>query len=287
MQKSIRYIFLAAMAALLIFVLTSCIDPQAQSSEGEKGGESSQATTVDILKIGKADAIIIDTGSEIIMVDTGEAENFPTIEEYMRGNGYTKIDKLILTHYDKDHIGSATEIINSYGVEAVYESRFTKSSNEYYSYHNAITDKGVQLFKLYSDLTFESGACKIEINVPRSNKYSNDNDNNRSLVVSVTIGEHGMLLLGDALDARIDELLDGELAHYNAVKLPHHGSYIENLSTLLAKIEPTYAIATDSKKNPTDERTKNELDSLGILLYKTSNGGVHVEITSDGVSIFQ
>ena len=61
------------------------------------------------------------------MIDTGEEENLDDIHFYMNKKGYTAIDTLILTHYDKDHIGGASGIISTYGVNEVIETKITAS----------------------------------------------------------------------------------------------------------------------------------------------------------------
>ena len=82
-------------------------------------GEKVTPASIDVLKIGKADCIIINTGNKIVMIDTGEEENIDQIRDFMDEHNYNKVDTLILTHYDKDHIGGAKYIIEEYGVDTV------------------------------------------------------------------------------------------------------------------------------------------------------------------------
>ena len=265
---------------LFIVAFSSCGGPHEPPAPAPKNA------TVDILKIGKADCIIINTGAEIIMIDTGEKENLDTINSYMKSNGYDKIDLLIITHYDKDHIGGAAEIISTYSVNTVFESRFTSSDSEYYDYHIALNKNGYSASKLQADYTFYSGDCTFEINVPKASKYSNDKDNNSSLIVTMTLGEKKLIFMGDAKEARVEEVID-LYQDYDLIKLPHHGTYLENYSALLDGLNPSYAVSTDSKKNPTDEKTLALLNSKGILTYQTKNGGVRIEVSPSEITVGQ
>ena len=289
MKNKIKYVLLALCAVLLLFFLISCDNA---STETKTGGDTqteakAKGATVDILKVGKADAIVVNTGAEIIMIDTGEEENFSTIKSYLDEKGYEKIDKLILTHYDKDHIGSAPQIIENYTVGTVYESRFTKGSEEYYAYHTAIAKMNVPLVKLQEDFSFESGSCKLEINVPREKKYSNDNDNNTSLVISMVLENRSILFAADAKEERISEIIAECRREYDLIKLPHHGSYIENLPELICKTNPSYAVATDSKKNSTDIETIKLMGENGVRLFQTRYGSVHIEISNGEIIVSQ
>ena len=266
---------------LFIVAFSSCGGPHEPPAPAPKNA------TVDILKIGKADCIIINTGSEIIMIDTGEEENLDSVHAYMQANGYDKIDLLIITHYDKDHIGGAAEIISTYSVNTVFESRFTSSDARYYDYHHALNKNGYSASKLQGDYKFQSADCTIEINVPREKKYANDQDNNSSLVVSLTLGEKKLIFMGDAMEERVEEIIGADYRDYDLIKLPHHGSYLENYEELLEKLKPSYAVSTDSKKNPTDENTLNLLNSLGISTYQTRHGGVHIEISASEIVVTQ
>ena len=289
MKNKIKYVLLALCAVLLLSFLISC---DTASNETKTGGDTqteaqAKGATVDILKVGKADCIVINTGAEIIMIDTGEEENFSTIKSYLDEKGYEKIDKLILTHYDKDHIGSAPQIIENYTVGTVYESRFTKGTEEYYAYHTVIAKMNVMLVKLQEDFSFESGSCKLEINVPREKKYSNDNDNNTSLVISMVLENRSILFSADAKEERLSEIISECRREYDLIKLPHHGTYIENLPELICKTNPSYAVATDSKKNSTDQQTLELMNENGVRIFQTRYGAVHIEISNGEIIVSQ
>lgn len=258
--------------SILIFcvfaILCSCASP---SEEKEIPFHS-----IDILNVGKADCIVINTGSKIVMIDTGEVENVPVIHSYMTKKGYNTIDALIITHYDKDHIGGACEVISTYDVKQVIETRFSANTTEYHSYHNAIDEKGITLNELYENYSFTYDSCNFEINIPKKHKYSEDNSNNLSLIISMTYKDTGFLFCGDAMELRMTEFMNENQAQYDFIKLPHHGDYISCYESFFEQASPKYCAITCSKKNPASADTLALLESRGIEVYQTRYGDIHV-----------
>lgn len=210
-MKRFGYLMLLLLVGCLY--LFSCGDA-AYNTDNNEPVDTTEITpaTVDILKMGKADCIVIDTGSKIIMIDTGEEENLPRIHAYMQRNSYKKIDMLILTHYDKDHIGGAADVITAYQVDNVIESKFTDNNEWYVEYHKVLADLGISPTKLTENYSFSFDSCDFEINVPKKKKYTTKQDNNSSLVISMRIGENSFLFCGDAMEERLTELIEDKYA---------------------------------------------------------------------------
>lgn len=238
---------------------------------------------IDVLKIGKADCIVINTGTKILMIDTGEEENLPTVHSFMQNKGYEKIDILIITHFDKDHLGGALEIIPKYQVSTVIESTFTSSTALYANYRNVLNEQGITPMKLTEDYTLEIDGCKIEIDVPKSKKYSEKHDNNSSLVVSMTCNEKKLLFCGDAMELRLEELIDKPIGVYDFIKLPYHGNYLQNYREFLDATSPSYAAITCSGKNPASGETLALLQEYNVEAFQTRYGTVH--IFTDGTEL--
>ena len=74
---------------------------------------------VDFLSVGKADCILLRMDDRVILIDTGEKADAALIRRTLDGYGIRRIDCLILTHYDNDHIGAAAAVLEGYAVGAV------------------------------------------------------------------------------------------------------------------------------------------------------------------------
>lgn len=270
-RKGIVVFLLLAVCFVLCAFVCSC------------NNQSNDNVVIDILKIGKADCIVINTGTHIVMIDTGEKENLPKIHYYMNEKQYTKIDMLILTHYDKDHIGGASEIIDTYGVKTVIESQISSVNEHYIDYHNTLSQLSISPIKLTKNYQFSFDNCNFEINIPKKTEYEVKQDNNSSLVVSMINGNNRFLFCADAMELRLSELIEDNIGHYDFVKLPYHGNYLENYSEFLNMITPEYGAITCSNKNPPSNDTLALLEEYGIKAYQTRNGTISV--FSDGKQI--
>ena len=284
-MKRLRFSALILAILLLCSLFVSCTkNPPDNTDDSNDDTENvDPRCSVDILKTGKSDCIVINTGSKVIMIDTGEEENLPTIHSYMKEMDYKRIDALILTHFDKDHIGGASEIISTYEIGTVFESFFFCDSKEYLDYHSAITSTGCKITRLTSNYSFKSDVCEITIDVPKKNKYKEKQDNNSSLIVLLNCGEKRLLFCADAMEIRLAEFLDEEYGQFDFVKLPYHGNYIENYGLFIDGVKPSYAAITCSKKNPSEERTLSFLYGLDVEVYQTRYGQIRIE--SDGKQI--
>ena len=224
-----KTVFIGLLLACLCFVpfMYSCKDEEKDVLPAQ----------VDVLKIGKADCIVINTGTKIVMIDTGEKENLDDVRDFMRDRGYKKVDTLILTHFDKDHIGGAKKIIEEYGVDTVIEGTASSDSEYFHEYHLLLNQLGTSAQRLKQDYTFQSDDCEFFVCVPKQKKYESKNDNNSSLVVKMKCGETDFLFCGDAEEERLAEIIDTCAGEYDFIKLPYHGNYIENYGEFFEKIK--------------------------------------------------
>lgn len=232
--------------------------------------------SIDILSVGKADCIVIRTTSNTVMIDTGEAEKFPEIKAYLEANGIRTIDLLILSHFDKDHIGGAEQILQTCEVKKVLESSFSSDRSEYLAYHKIAEEQKVTVEKLTENASVQFGKIALTVMTPKEKEYSRKEDNNASLVVSLQYGEKSFLFCGDALEERMKEILSEELGEFDLIKLPHHGSYLKNYDEILAAFPCKYAVITDSSKNPADEKLLKLLSDEKIEAYETRYGTIRI-----------
>ena len=272
---------------LLFFLLMPALILCALFCSCEAEEEHITPATVDVLKIGKADCIVINTGNNVVVIDTGEEEDFESIRSFMTEKNYSKIDALILTHYDKDHIGGAKSVIEEYDVGLVIESSASSNRDEFHSYHLALSQMGKEAKRLTQDYSFDFDDCKFKISVPKQKKYERKNDNNLSLVISMECGDTKFLFCGDAMEERIVEIIDTFPGEYDLIKLPYHGKYIENYEDFLASAQTRNGVITCSDKNPSDERTIELLERNGVSVYETKNGSITVYTNGKQITIKQ
>lgn len=245
-----------------------------------------------VLSIGKADAIVITTATKTVVIDAGEAEDGGKVLNYLNEKGRAVIDCLIITHYDRDHVGGADRLLNFAEVKQVIRPAYEGVREEYDAFLlslselSEVTDTALQPGS--EDLTLTVDDLHLTINSPLKSSYVDaegvQQDNNFSLVVKAQHGAKTFLFTGDAEDVRLAELMTSETDwSADLLKIPYHGNFTELSAGFFQKVRPTYAVACDSDKNPTATETQAALTVLGCKVYATRNGTVICK--SDGVTL--
>lgn len=280
-MRRLAYILIAA--ALLV-MCAAC---------GGDGAEQAAAdAVVTFFKAGKADAAVIQAEGSVILVDTGLAKNADDLIESLEALGVERIDVLILSHFDKDHVGGAADILRHFDVGAVYQSNYPKDSDEYAAYAAAAEERGIDPLTVSGTETVYLGGLTVEISGPAQAEYKKDPSNNSSLIVTAARDGATVLFAGDAEDARLTEYLasyergEGHII----LKVPYHGHWQDKLPVFAEAVMPSAAVLPCSKSEPEeDEREKTEalLAGLGADIYRTFEGDITLRLTADGYSITQ
>ena len=231
---------------------------------------------------GKADAILLSKDGKYIMIDTGEESLSNEILAYFKNNNIKKLDYLIITHFDKDHVGSAATIINSIEVDNVLQSNYPKESEVYNKYLEALSNKKITPITVSGNYEIELAGLNIVVNGPDT-IYEKNASNNSSLIISVEYNNNSFLLMGDSENARLKDFIELNNNTYDFIKVPYHGNYLKRLSELLEETNTKYAVITSSNEEQEDSETLELLEKYGIKYYITRNG--EVTVLSDGDKI--
>nr|WP_308628234.1 MBL fold metallo-hydrolase [uncultured Eisenbergiella sp.] len=189
-----------------------------------------------------ADAALVYNNREAILIDTGEAQDAEHILAVMKNRGIDKIDYMIVSHPDKDHIGGAGRILEKIPVGRVIAPYYTEDNNELSALKAWLEDNKIPI--LYPTKTRRLNAGGIGFIVyPPLEKHYND-VNNYSLSVLIQHGSVNMLFTGDAMRKRSEELLYTDWPQIALYKVPHHGRANALSGTLFRVLQPAYAVVT-------------------------------------------
>ena len=238
---------------------------------------------VHVFDAGKADAILLTTTDGAVLIDAGEKGFGKEIVAWCQERGIERIDCLILTHFDKDHIGGAAKLINKLPVGQILQSNFPKESTEMRNYLTAVERAGLAPLTLREELSFTLGGVSFTVNPPALEHYDSSPSNNSSLIVTAECGARRLLFLGDAENARLAEFLASDPGTFDLVKLPHHGAWHRMLPQLFAQTRPSLAIITSSDEEPEEAKTTALLESLGIEALLTREGAL--DLFCDGQAL--
>lgn len=244
-------------------------------------GNHSELTVV-FPKVGSADAAVMMTESATVVIDTGETGDGDQLLEILSNNHRDTIDLLVISHYDKDHVGGAAEVLENCTVVRVIGSTSPKVSDETADYYAALADVGLTEEVLSEPLALELDGMRLSILPPETHEYDQDQSNNSSTVVTVQFGDTALFFAGDAMAERMAEVIPALAGKsFDLIKIPHHGRDDDTTTSLLPCFKDgAAAIITSSKKEPESETVLDLLQANGVTVYRTLDGAVTV--TSDG-----
>ena len=246
--------------------------------------------TVLYLDIGKADCTILTDGAHTVLIDCADTDDGETILSVLKENRISQIDLLIVTHFDKDHIGGVPEVLSSFSILRVIEPDYepeNPAAEAYTAYRAALDRVGLTPEAISDSLDVTLGDMQLSILGAGGAAYEKNTDNNNSLVVTVTHCENRFFFAGDIEKQRIADLLKTGVASCDVLKVPHHGGYNKQLPALFAALGMKEAVITCSEKNPADKETVDHLDTLGCRVWRTVNGTVRVISDQNGIAISQ
>lgn len=242
------------------------------------------------LDVGKADCTILTDGAHTVLIDCAEADDGETLLSVLKENRISQIDLLIVTHFDKDHIGGVPEVLSSVCVLRVIEPDYAPENPEaaaYTAYRAALERADITPEVVSDALDAALGDMQLSILGAGSVTYEKNTDNNNSLVVTVTHLGHRFFFAGDMEKQRIADLLEAGVASCDVLKVPHHGVYNKQLPALFAALGMKEAVITCSEKDPADDETVDSLDALGCRVWQTVNGTVRVISSPNDITISQ
>lgn len=243
--------------------------------------EQKDPLEITVLKLDKADAILIELSGRAMLIDTGETGDGSKIAALLRDRRITRLDYIILSHSDKDHIGGLARVYQEVPVTQLIVSHHIKDSEEYLRYLETVSRYGLQPITLREEMTLEFAGALVR-NIPAREDYYED-DNNYSIMTEITYGSHRFLFAGDAETARLEEYLQGDPQPFDFVKMPHHGRKSDNSVDFINAISPKYAVITCEKRKDTAKTVTNALNEVGAETFFTSDG--LVTVISDGTTL--
>ena len=223
---------------------------------------------------GDASLIISPRKKEVTMIDTGGLttdENYYTaknIIKFFHSINIKKIDNLIISHGDFDHIGNAFYLVNNIKVGKVIFN------------NNEFNELETNLIKILQDK-------KIEFQKENSNlqgKYLTwqflntrlyDNENDNSLVTYLKYQDYTFLFIGDASKLTEEDVIKKyKLPKIDFLKVGHHGSKTSSSKEFISKINPKYSIISVGRKNKYGHPNKEVLNNLdNSKIYRTDQDG--------------
>lgn len=236
-----------------------------------------------MFEVGEADCHLIKYpyNKNTILIDTGKNQYKIKNEviPYLKSIGIKKIDYLIITHGDLDHIGGSITLINNFQVKNVILNKGT------------FTDLEKELVKNLNKkkIPYQININKINLSnhtiyLLNNTKYNNENDN--SIITYFTYQKYKFLYMGDASITTEDNLLENyNLNNISILKVGHHGSNTSSSKDFISQINPSISLISVGENNIYHHPNKEVINNLSkSRIYRTDiNNMVKLTINSKGI----
>lgn len=242
--------------------------------------------TVSYINVGQGDATLISKGSFHMLIDAGNNSKGKTVAEYLKNAGVKKLNILVGTHPDSDHVGGLDDVIKSIPVDTVYMPEAKKTTKTYQDVLSALKSKKkkANMPEIGKEYIYDENLV-IRFLSPKKN-YKDANNN--SLVVQAAYGKNRFLFMGDAEEeAEEDILKQGYDIQCDVLKLGHHGSYTATGEAFLKKADPVYGVISCGKGNSYGHphaEVMARLEDEDVQVYRTDTMGT-VRAVSDGKNV--
>ena len=246
--------------------------------------QTSANVTIKFIDVGQGEAILIALPEKTVLIDAGPTGSAPKIAQVLQELGRDKIDYLVATHPDEDHIGGMADVISSTQIGTIYAPNKTNNTATYRKFLTAIQNNNLQITLAEAGTIIDqTDSYKLEILWPKKDANFPDT-NDYSIIIKLTVGAKTFLFTGDA---PTNAILNSNPGHIDVLKVSHHGSRTGTTEVLIHKLSPTYAVlsyAVDNSYGHPMQSVLNALHKHSVEVWGTGANGT-ITITCDGTNI--
>lgn len=263
-----------ALLVVLVLLLAGCV-PGGAAPDGAPTADV--PFTLTALDVGQGDALLLETLSARVLVDGGADA---TAARLLARRGIDRLDLVIATHGDLDHVGGLPDVLRRFPVGELWlhPSPVGKAAADRLA--EAAVATGVPVRAPLAGAILRVGDLTLEVLAPWPallDAGGDDASNDASIVARASSGGSAVLLAGDSGAAVHARLLDSVRHRLRAdvLVLPHHGSSTSDLR-LIGAVMPAVAVVSAGRDNPYGHPHREvlaELARLGIPVRRTDEEG--------------
>ena len=262
----------------------SAAPSQQDSGTSSATTQTSANVTIKFIDVGQGESILIALPEKTMLIDAGPTGSAPKIAQVLQELGRNKIDYLVATHPDEDHIGGMADVISNTQIGTIYAPNKTNNTATYRKFLTAIQNNNLQITLAEAGTIIDqTDSYKLEILWPKKDANFPDT-NDYSIIIKLTVGAKTFLFTGDA---PTNAILNSNPGHIDVLKLSHHGSRTGTTEQLVRKLSPTYAVlsyAVDNSYGHPMQSVLNALHKYSVEVWGTGANGT-ITITCDGTNI--
>ncbi len=229
---------------------------------------------IDYLDVGQGDsALITFPNGETLLVDGGGKPNFSTIytrldgedvqpftpdtrnigeavvSEFLWEKGYDKVDYILATHADTDHIQGLVDVARNFKVKTAIFGRTPMQDVDFIELNDVLTKRNIPIQKVSRGDVLTFGEAKIEILYPENTDEISDN--NHSVTFRLIFGDRKFFFTGD-IEKETENLLVNtpQFLQSDVVKVAHHGSKSSSIATFIEASKAKVAVISVGQESP-------------------------------------
>jgi len=286
-----------------LFLLAGCagVTPGNTTESGSATPTSNFATAngtleVHYLNVGQSvSTLVIGPTGETMLIDTGHfTDDGEYVLQYLQNHNIDRIDYMVVSHNDADHIGGNAAIIDYYeteadGIGAIYDPGIAASTQTYSEYLDAVEEHDVTLYNTREGDSIPFEDVDVDVFGPPEPYIENEARNENSLVLKLTHGNATFLLTGDAEDDQEAYLIEeyGEQLDSTVMKAGHHGASSSTSEALIDASQPEAVVissAYDSQYGHPTEEVLQRLADRSLSTYWTATHG-NIVLVSNGSAV--
>ena len=260
----------------LTLLLIACSVPQPVDA---------QALTLHFIDVGQGDSVLIQSPSgQNVLYDGGRKDDDALA--YLQSVGVTKLDLVIASHADADHIGGLEAVVDYYRPKLFLDNGLPHPTQTYEGLIRAVRDAGSQLVPPTAR-RIGLGDASLQVIPPPDDSSLSSNDHSVGVIVSY--GAFDAAMTGDAEQPELAWWLTNVpelLKPVEVYKAAHHGSANGDSPDSVETFKPDAVVISVGLDNAYGHPTAEALalyDSIGAQVYRTDlQGTIIVTANSDG-----
>jgi len=266
---------------LCIFLLAGCTETLNEEKVSVTAGHEMRVHFIDV---GQGDSIFIESpNGKTMLVDGGVKGAGQNVVSYLKKLGVKKLDIVVATHPDADHIGGLIPVLNSIDIGQFYDSGKVHTSQTFEEMLTLIDTKNIpyNVPKTGDNIAFDAD---INVKVLNANENATDN-NDASIVLKIAYGNVSFLLTADAGVSLEKEMMQDDVKAI-ILKAGHHGSNTSSSAEFIQTVHPEITILSYGEGNKYGHphaEVVERLQAIGSKIYATAEAGT-VIVSTDGVN---
>ena len=216
--------------------------------------------------------LIVTPKNKKILIDGGE-KSPEVLLSYLLDRRITKIDYIIISHFDSDHCNGLIDVIKNLKVKNILISKQAYFCDEYKNIANIINSKKINVTYLkQGDILNIEKNIKLNVYYPKE-ELEYDDLNNNSLVTKIEYNKFSILFTGD-IEKSEKDILEKYKQNIKSdiLKVAHHGSKTSSSEEFLKAVNPKIAligVGENNKFNHPNDEVIERLENIKCKIYRT------------------